>query len=196
MTRCPPTGRHSHTKRGPRPATRSMPTPRFSAGSPRPRPGRARVATCRIAAYRARLGNAAATCARRLRSLRGRLDLRTHEAMSSTAADRSDASRSHRTGRSERSRARVAAVRELVGRVELEPAPQEVAGSAPLDQDTEHATYNRDQVSAYFAVATRAAMVLAAVRAPYRGRSTPVNAWWGSFDLAVNLFSGGRRRPI
>ena len=32
--------------------------------------------------------------------------------------------------------------------------------------------------------------VLAAFRAPYRGRSTPVNAWWGSFDLAVNLFSG------
>jgi len=32
--------------------------------------------------------------------------------------------------------------------------------------------------------------VLAAYRAPYRGRSTPVNAWWGSFDLAVSLFSG------
>ena len=32
--------------------------------------------------------------------------------------------------------------------------------------------------------------MLAAFRAPYRGRSTPVNAWWGSFDLAVNLFSG------
>jgi uncharacterized protein DUF5996 len=31
---------------------------------------------------------------------------------------------------------------------------------------------------------------LAAYRAPYRGRSTPVNAWWGSFDLAVSLFSG------
>ena len=36
----------------------------------------------------------------------------------------------------------------------------------------------------------QAALVLAAFRAPYRGRSTPVNAWWGSFDLAVNLFSG------
>ena len=32
--------------------------------------------------------------------------------------------------------------------------------------------------------------MLAEFRAPYRGRSTPVNAWWGSFDLAVNLFSG------
>jgi hypothetical protein len=37
--------------------------------------------------------------------------------------------------------------------------------------------------------------VLAAVRAPYRGRSTPVNAWWGSFDLAVSLFSGEPADP-
>ena len=32
-------------------------------------------------------------------------------------------------------------------------------------------------------------------RAPYRGRSTPVNAWWGSFDLAVSLFSGAPAEP-
>ena len=37
--------------------------------------------------------------------------------------------------------------------------------------------------------------MLAAFRAPYRGRSTPVNAWWGSFDLAVNLFSGAPADP-
>ena len=42
----------------------------------------------------------------------------------------------------------------------------------------------------YFAAASRAALVLAAVRAPYRGRSSPVNVWWGTFDLAVSLFSG------
>ncbi len=38
-------------------------------------------------------------------------------------------------------------------------------------------------------------MVLAALRAPFRGRSTPVNAWWGSFDLAVSLFSGESAQP-
>ena len=47
----------------------------------------------------------------------------------------------------------------------------------------------------YFAAATQAALVLAAYRAPYRGRSTPVNAWWGSFDLAVSLFSGQPAEP-
>ncbi len=84
----------------------------------------------------------------------------------------------------------LAAVRDLGGPVEIDPAPQEVPWHAPLDEDDEHATYDHGQVASYFAAATQAALVLAAYRAPYRGRSTPVNAWWGSFDLAVSLFSG------
>jgi hypothetical protein len=65
-----------------------------------------------------------------------------------------------------------------------------VSWSVALDEDEQHAHYDRDQVERYFAAATQAALVLAQFRAPYRGRSTPVNAWWGSFDLAVSLFSG------
>lgn len=82
------------------------------------------------------------------------------------------------------------AVRGLAGAVEIDPTPQEVAWEVPLDEDYEHATYNSDQVASYFAAVTRVALVLAEFRAPYRGRSTPVNAWWGSFDLAVSIFSG------
>jgi hypothetical protein len=84
----------------------------------------------------------------------------------------------------------VEAVAKLGGAVEIDPTPQEVPWSVPLDEDYEHATYDPAQVASYFAAATQAAIVLAAFRAPYRGRSTPVNAWWGSFDLAVSLFSG------
>ena len=51
-------------------------------------------------------------------------------------------------------------VRGLGPPVEINPTPQEVPWTVPLDEDYEHATYE------------------------------PVNAWWGSFDLAVNLFSG------
>jgi hypothetical protein len=50
-------------------------------------------------------------------------------------------------------------------------------------------------VATYFTAATQAALVLAALRAPYRGRETPVNAWWGTFDLAVSLFSGEAADP-
>ena len=78
----------------------------------------------------------------------------------------------------------------LAGAVEINPTPQEVPWKVPLDEDSEHATYESDQVESYFTAATQAALALAEFRAPYRGRSTPVNAWWGTFDLAVSFFSG------
>ncbi len=87
------------------------------------------------------------------------------------------------------------AVQELAGVVEIDPTPQEVPWSVALDEDDEHATYDPGQVELYFNAATEAALVLSALRAPYRGRSTPVNAWWGSFDLAVVLFSGESAEP-
>jgi hypothetical protein len=89
----------------------------------------------------------------------------------------------------------LAAVRELAGPVEINPAPQETSWQTPLDEDDEHASFDTAHVDAYFEAATRAAQVLARVRAPYRGRSTPVNAWWGAFDLSVTLFSGRPAEP-
>jgi hypothetical protein len=89
----------------------------------------------------------------------------------------------------------LAAVARAGGAVRINPKPQEVPWSVPLDEDHEHATYNPGQVEDYFAAATQAALALAAFRAPYRGRSTPVNAWWGSFDLCVLLFSGAPAEP-
>jgi hypothetical protein len=124
------------------------------------------------------------------------LDLRSHEAV----AEHSDGRVGTVALTPDRSvgsvtRDLVAEVGRLVGPVEIDPTPQEVPWTVPLDEDDEHATYDPDQVRAYVADATEAALVLAAFRAPYRGRSTPVNAWWGSFDLAVNLFSGESADP-
>ncbi|MGE5636959.1 MAG: DUF5996 family protein [Nocardioidaceae bacterium] len=124
------------------------------------------------------------------------LDLRAHAAVAE-----------HSDGRVERvalvpdrsvgevTRAVLDAVRRLGGPVEIDPTPQEVTWQVPLDEDDEHTRYEPERVASYFAGATRAALALAAFRAPYRGRSTPVNAWWGSFDLAVNLFSGLPAEP-
>ena len=119
------------------------------------------------------------------------LDLRSHEAVTE-----------HTDGRVRRvplapdrpvaevTREVLAAVDSLVGPVRIDPRPQEVPWTTPLDEDYDHTTYDPAHAAAYLAVATRAALVLAALRAPYRGRSSPVNAWWGTFDLAVSLFSG------
>src|SRR6185312_1624314 len=92
-------------------------------------------------------------------------------------------------------RAVLAAAREMAGEFEVDLRPQEVTWTAPLDEDEEHRTYDPSQAGRYFDAASRAALVLAEYRAPFRGRSTPVNAWWGSFDLAVSLFSGLPAEP-
>jgi hypothetical protein len=124
------------------------------------------------------------------------LDLRTHEALVE-----------HTDGRETRialtpnrpvadvTREVLGAVGSLAGKVDINPTPQEVPWTAPLDEDREHSTYEPDQVATYFTAATQAALVLAEFRAPFRGRATPVNAWWGTFDLAVAFFNGKPADP-
>jgi hypothetical protein len=124
------------------------------------------------------------------------LDLRAHEAVAE-----------HSDGRVERipltpdrpvgevTRDLLEAIRRMAGPVTINPTPQEVSWSVPLDEDREHATYDPARVAAYFAAATSAGLALAEFRAPYRGRSSPVNAWWGTFDLAVSLYSGQPAEP-
>src|SRR4051794_31619859 len=124
------------------------------------------------------------------------LDLRSHEAV----VEHSDAREERIALAPDRpvgdvTREVLAAFNRLGGPHQIDPTPQEVSWTVPLDEDTEHATYHGGEVATYFAAAMRAALVLAAFRAAYRGRSTPVNAWWGSFDLAVNLFSGAPADP-
>jgi hypothetical protein len=124
------------------------------------------------------------------------LDLQTHEAVvehSGGGVRRIALTPDRSVG--EVARELLDAVRVLGGPVEINTTPQEVPWSVALDEDREHARYDAGQVSSYLSIATEAALVLAAFRAPYRGRSTPVNAWWGSFDLAVSLFSGEPADP-
>ena len=124
------------------------------------------------------------------------LDLRNHDALvehSGGGMQRIPLTPNRPVG--EVTRAVLAAVGELAGPVRIDPRPQETPWTTPLDEDEEHATYDPVQVSSYFEAATQAGLVLAELRAPFRGRSSPVNAWWGTFDMAVSLFSGRPAEP-
>ena len=99
------------------------------------------------------------------------LDLRTHEAV----VEHSDGRTAHIPLAPNRSvgevtRQVVQTIRGYVGAFKMDMRPQEVAWTEPLDEDELHTSYVPDQVAAYFAAATQAALVLAAFRAPYRGR--------------------------
>src|SRR6058998_1083365 len=76
------------------------------------------------------------------------LDLHTHDAV----AEHSDG-RARRIALApnrpfgEVTRELLAAVDDLVGPVQIDPRPQETAWTAPLDEDTEHATYDPAHVA-------------------------------------------------
>src|SRR4051812_14071281 len=82
------------------------------------------------------------------------LDLAAHEAL----VEHSDGSRRRVALMPDRAvgevtREVLAAARELAGEVEIDPTPQEVSWTAPLDEDAEHATYDPARVEAYFTAA-------------------------------------------
>ncbi len=125
------------------------------------------------------------------------LDLQTHEAFVEHSGGRgARVALTPNRPVAEVTRELLEEVGRLAGEVTINPTPQEMPwDDIPLDEDMEHATYDSDRVAAYFDAASQAALVLAEFRAAYRGRSTPVNAWWGTFDLAVALFSGRPAEP-
>jgi hypothetical protein len=60
----------------------------------------------------------------------------------------------------------------------------------PFTRDEVHASYDREWVEKYFRVLVSVDTVFKAHRAPFRGRHTPSQLWWGSFDLTYGRYSG------
>jgi hypothetical protein len=78
---------------------------------------------------------------------------------------------------------------------EISTAPQEVPFDTPLDQDTEHRTYEPEWANRFWRVLVAVDRVLKEHRAGFRGKVSPVHLFWGSFDLAVTRFSGRLLEP-
>lgn len=79
--------------------------------------------------------------------------------------------------------------------VSVNTKPQEVADPLPFPEDTTHATYDPAAVERFFRVLSRVNAAMQAHRAPFRGRHTPVQFFWGTFDLAYARFSGKPATP-
>jgi hypothetical protein len=78
--------------------------------------------------------------------------------------------------------------------VKIKPVPVEIENPIPFEQDTAHATYDKAQVSAFHQALLCMQDVFLQFRCDFKGKSSPVHFFWGSFDLAVSRFSG-RRAP-
>ena len=79
--------------------------------------------------------------------------------------------------------------------VAIHPTPQECAVTTPLDEDVEHASYDRARAHDFFVALQHVEPIFQAFRARFRGKCSPVHFFWGAFDLAVSRFNGRRAPP-
>jgi hypothetical protein len=79
--------------------------------------------------------------------------------------------------------------------VEIDPVPAEVANPVRLDQDTAHASYDKDAIERFWRILIIADTLLKRFSTNFYGKISPVHFFWGSFDLAVTRFNGSKAPP-
>jgi hypothetical protein len=75
------------------------------------------------------------------------------------------------------------------------PVPDEVVERIPFAEDTTHIAYEPDWANRFFRVLSRVDLVMKVHRSRFRGKTSPVHLFWGSFDLANTRFSGRPAAP-
>jgi len=87
------------------------------------------------------------------------------------------------------------ALRDLAIVLEIDDFPAEIPGAIRFSRDQRHAAYDRDFAQRFWRVLLQADRVFKLFRTSFLGKASPVQFFWGSFDLAVTRFSGRRAPP-
>lgn len=74
--------------------------------------------------------------------------------------------------------------------VEIEAAPNEVSPCIPFADNTTNCSYDGASVTTYFHQLLSAGGVLRRFQASFGGKQSPVQVFWGSFDLSQVRYSG------
>lgn len=89
----------------------------------------------------------------------------------------------------------MAALRALGIEVTINTLPVEVEHQIPCDEDDTHAAYDREYVERWWRILIQSSQVFARYRTPFVGKSSPVQFFWGAFDLSATRFSGRPAKP-
>lgn len=79
--------------------------------------------------------------------------------------------------------------------VAISVLPSEVPGPIPFPKDRVHHTYDPVQANRFWQVLSRIEPIFKEHRARFTGRSSLVQFFWGTFDLALTRFSGAPADP-
>ncbi|MDB5012783.1 MAG: hypothetical protein JWQ25_985 [Daejeonella sp.] len=74
--------------------------------------------------------------------------------------------------------------------VNIKPVPAEIANPIPFKQDTEHAAYETERVTAFHQALLNIQDVFLQFRSKFKGKCSPIHFFWGGFDVALSFFSG------
>jgi hypothetical protein len=73
--------------------------------------------------------------------------------------------------------------------------PNELPDAIPFAQDSAARAYDRDSAERFRGALAAMLPVFALFRAGFAGKASPVQFWWGSFDLAAGRYSGRPAPP-
>jgi len=73
--------------------------------------------------------------------------------------------------------------------------PNEIEGAVRFVDDHQPRDYDRDSAERFREALSAIVPLFAQYRAEFIGKASPVQFWWGSFDLAVSRFSGRTAPP-
>ena len=79
--------------------------------------------------------------------------------------------------------------------VTISKVPSEVPDPIAFPQDQVHRTYEPEQAHRFWRLLARIDVVMKQHRAQFRGKTSPVQFFWGTFDLANLRFSGRAASP-
>ncbi|HLI05411.1 MAG TPA: DUF5996 family protein [Ktedonobacteraceae bacterium] len=89
----------------------------------------------------------------------------------------------------------MAALQALSIQVKINTKPVEVGNGIPFEQDTTHRSYDPEYVNRWWRILVQTTRVLEQYRSYFRGKSSPILFFWGTFDLAEARYSGKRASP-
>jgi len=79
--------------------------------------------------------------------------------------------------------------------VSIWPTPVEVENPIPFAKDTTHLSYDNKYVEQWWHILVKTIVVFEQFRTSFRCKSSPVQFYWGSFDLNSTRFSGKKVTP-
>jgi hypothetical protein len=88
------------------------------------------------------------------------------------------------------------ALRRMGIEVTISVNPAEVPDPIPFPDDRTHATYDGAQAQHFHRVLAMVDVAMKEHRARFRGRTTPVQFFWGTFDIALTRYSGRPAPPL